>query len=276
MTLRELLEAGTSELDEAGIESPQVDAFYLLEYVCGINRTSYLLNKDKQITKEAEQAYFEVIERRAAHEPYQYITGVADFLGFTINVNENVLIPRLDSEILIEEALKVIPENAKVLDMCTGSGCLAIAIKCMSDVMVTASDISESALELARKNAAENAAEIEFSQGDLFEKLDGRIFDVIISNPPYVTEGEYRELTPEVKDHEPKLALTAGEDGLDIYRKMIPEAAKHLKVGGWLLMEMGCFQAKANEALLADSGYKDIKVVKDLAGLDRVIMGRKA
>lgn len=275
MTLKELYEEGTDILDENGIESPETDAFYLLEHVTGIGRARYLLDKDRELSADLQKRYMELISVRASHVPYQYITGEAPFMGYMFRVTGDVLIPRFDTEILCAEALELMSSDPAVLDMCTGSGCIAISLKCLCPkARVCACDISEKALDVARENAARNGAEVEFVQGDLFDHLQGREFDLIVSNPPYVTEAEYAALSPEVKDHEPENALVAGSDGLDIYRRLIPEAGRHLTKDGVLIMEMGCFQGAALKALMEDSGYRDIKIIKDLAGLDRVIMGR--
>lgn len=275
MTLKELYAAGTDILDESGIESPETDAFYLLEHVTGIGRSGYLLNKDKELSAQTEELYMKLISIRADRVPYQYITGEAPFMGFMIKVTPDVLIPRFDTEVLCEEALKLTGGGTRVLDMCTGSGCIAVAVKCLSpEAVVTAADISDKALEVARENAEANGAKIEFIRGDLFEPLEGRVFDLIVSNPPYVTENEYETLSPEVKEHEPVLALTAGSDGLDIYRRLVPEAAKHLVKGGTLIMEMGFSQGGALKAVMERAGFTDIKIIKDLAGLDRVISGK--
>ncbi|MGI6071477.1 MAG: peptide chain release factor N(5)-glutamine methyltransferase [Lachnospiraceae bacterium] len=275
MTLRELYAAGVDRLDEAGIDSPSADAFYLLEHVTGLGRQEYLLNKDRQIRQDVEVSFLKLIEERAGRVPYQYLISEAGFMGYKLYVDPSVMIPRLDTEVLAMEALSRIPEGkADVLDMCTGSGCIAVALKCeRPKLRMTACDISEEALAVARVNAASNGAEITLLRGDLFEKVEG-LFDMIVSNPPYVAEEEYRELAPEIARHEPKLALLAGADGLDIYKRLIPEAAGHLRPGGCLIMEIGCNQAKKVSRLMKTAGYKKIEIIKDLAGLDRVICGR--
>ena len=209
------------------------------------------------------------------HEPCQYIIGQTEFYGLSFLVNEHVLIPRQDTELLVEEALKTTAEDSRVLDLCTGSGAVAVAIKhSRPDAAVTALDISKDALETAKKNAEQNGCEIEFLLSDLFEELGAeRKFDVIVSNPPYISETEYETLMPEVKDHEPSLALLAGEEGLDIYRRLTAEAPRYLTKGGALLVEIGCSQAEAVSGLFKENGFKEIKVIKDLAGLDRVVSG---
>lgn len=311
MTLEELYKKGTEMLKAAGIENPSIDAFYLLEYAACLNKTKYLMYKDQQVNERNINQYTDLLEKRCTRIPYQYITGRADFAGLTFEVNPSVLIPRLDTEVLFEHALKHIGPRAYVLDLCTGSGALGVSLKrYRPDIHVVISDISEDALEIAERNVEHNhidvakctnaaAAEQDLEYGydlnfgirvmksDLFDNMasveedvsDSRsmtgIFDVIVSNPPYVTEAEYIDLMPEVKNHEPKLALTAGEDGLDIYRRIAADAPKFLKAGGTLLLEIGCSQAEQVKALLEDNGFEDIQVIKDLAELDRVVICKK-
>ena len=287
MTLAEVYEYGTARLDEAGIEYPSVDAFYLLEYAAKIDKTKYLMFKDQEVTDKNFEQYKALIDRRATHIPYQYITGTAEFMGLVFEVNPDVLIPRLDTEVMGQEALKCIGFEADVLDLCTGSGCIGISLKrYRPDIHVTCSDISHKALNVARRNVAHQHLElanetgnmqmgIRLAEGDLFEPFeDDEKFDLIISNPPYVSESEYRDLMPEVKDHEPILALIAGPKGLDIYTRLIPEAPKHLKDGGILMLETGSGQAKDVAELMQEAGFKEIEVIKDLAELDRVVKGK--
>ena len=286
MTLAEIYEYGTNCLDEAGIEYPSVDAFYLLEYAAKIDKTKYLMFKDQEVSEKHFNEYKELIDRRCERIPYQYIVGFAEFMGLTYEVSRDVLIPRLDTEILGEEALKVIGFEADVLDLCTGSGCIGISLKrYRPDIHVTCSDISHKALDMARKNIAHQHLElanetgslekgIRLVEGDLFEPFDeDEKFDLIVSNPPYVSEEEYRNLMPEVKNHEPVTALIAGPDGLDIYRRLTADAPAHLKEGGKLLLEIGARQAQAVTKLMEEAGFKDIEVIKDLAELDRVVKG---
>lgn len=308
MTLEELYKQGTKELAEVGIEYPSIDAFYLLEHAAGLDRASYLMYKDQPVSQQNIDQYMGLIRQRRARIPYQYITGRADFAGLTFEVNPDVLIPRLDTEVLFEQALRCLGKDAYVLDLCTGSGALGISLKrYRPDIHMVLSDISEEALAVARANVEHNHMEvaqkthtaadpshleygydlnfgIRVIQSDLFasmsvsdeeEKETVGQFDVLVSNPPYVTEGEYESLMPEVKDHEPKLALTAGADGLDIYRRIAKEAGAFLKDGGVMLLEIGCSQAQDVSDLLKEQGYEEIRVVKDLAELDRVVICRK-
>lgn len=312
MTLEELYKKGTEMLKEAGVENPSVDAFYLLEHAACLNKTRYLMYKDQQVSDRNIKQYTDLLEKRCTRIPYQYIINRADFAGLTFEVNPSVLIPRLDTEVLFEHALKHIGPRAYVLDLCTGSGAIGIALKrYRPDIHVVISDISEEALEVAghnvehnhidiakNTNAAANEQDLEFGydlnfgirviKSDLFDNMASRedeisdkrsmvgVFDVIVSNPPYVTEGEYEDLMPEVKNHEPKLALTAGEDGLDIYRRIAKDAPEYLKAGGTLLLEIGCSQAKKVKELLEQNGFENVQIIKDLAGLDRVVICKKA
>ena len=307
MTLEALYKTGTEMLKEADIENPSVDAFYLLEYAACINRTKYLMFKDQEVTQGNVSQYLDLIRQRMTHIPYQYITGRADFAGLVFEVTPSVLIPRLDTEVLFEHALKHLGPRAYVLDLCTGSGALGIALKrYRPDIHMVLSDISESALEVAARNVVHNHMEvaerlnaaaspediecgydlnfnIRILQSDLFDGMDpetegrsavGR-FDVIVSNPPYVTESEYKDLMPEVREHEPKLALTAGKDGLDMYRRIAADAPRFLKENGVLLLEIGCGQARDVSQLLEESGFAEIHTEKDLTGLDRVIIAHR-
>ena len=273
--LKQLIKESVLKLQEAGIADAKTDTFLLLEAAADITKAEYLLDPDKQLTASEYELFDGFLKRRMQHEPCQYIIGHTEFYGLSFLVNEHVLIPRQDTELLVEEALKTTAEDSRVLDLCTGSGAVAVAIKhSRPDAAVTALDISKDALETAKKNAEQNGCEIEFLLSDLFEELGAeRKFDVIVSNPPYISETEYETLMPEVKDHEPSLALLAGEEGLDIYRRLITEAPRYLTKGGALLVEIGCSQAEAVSGLFKENGFKEIKVIKDLAGLDRVVSG---
>ena len=275
MVLSDVLRYGEETLQNAGIADAKIDAFTLLEMASGVNRTTYLLYKDHKVNEQQFESYKRLIERRAAHEPCQYIVGKCEFMGFEFEVNPSVLIPRQDTETLVEEVLKIMPGKSHVLDLCTGSGAIAISLqRYRPDIYPTAVDISGEALNVAVANSRARHCIIDFVQSDLFEALDpNEKFDVIVSNPPYVSDAEYETLMPEVKDHEPALALKAGEKGLDIYERLIREAPSYLKEGGILALEIGCSQAEAVTKLMEAQGFVEIKVVKDLAGLDRVVIG---
>ena len=276
LPLKELIRESILKLEQAGISDAKTDAFLLLETAAGITRSEYLMNPDKLLTGEELKMFEGFLKRRLTHEPCQYIIGETEFYGLPFIVNEHVLIPRQDTEVLLEEASRVIKNGSSVLDLCTGSGALAVTLKHLHpDSSVTAIDISDEALSVAKKNAKRNKCEIKFLLSDLYAKLNkDEKFDVIVSNPPYVSEAEYETLMPEVKDHEPSLALLAGAEGLDIYKRLIAEAPKYLKSGGALLVEIGCSQAEAVSKLFEENGFGGIRTVKDLAGLDRVVCGK--
>ena len=274
MTARELLSWGEERLSKAGIEDAKLDAWYLLEYSLPTDRVSFLMKGNAPVTEKKKEEYEVLIEKRANNIPVQHLTGVQDFMGFTFKVNEHVLIPRQDTEVLVEEVLKV-SKGKKVLDMCTGSGCIVISLAKLGQLeSATAVDISTEALKVARENAASLEAEISFVESDLFEKVEG-LYDIIVSNPPYIESEEVDKLAPEVKDHEPRLALDGTEDGLYFYRKIIEEADKYLTENGAIFFEIGYNQGEAVSELLRAKGYQDIKVIKDLPGLDRVVAGKR-
>lgn len=223
---------------------------------------------------DAERRYLEAIRRRAAHAPLQYITHGQFFCGFDFYVNESVLIPRQDTEILVETVLKDGGRGA-LLDLCTGSGCIAVALaKRGSFSEVTAADISEAALAVAAENARRNDVRIALLHSDLFSASGERCFDVITANPPYIRTEDIGALAPEVREHEPRLALDGAADGLLFYRRLAGECPSRLKRGGRIYFEIGCDQAEAVQALLSAQGFTELRCVKDLNGLDRVVSGR--
>lgn len=272
-TLRKLYEEGAKMLAEAGIAEYRLDAWYLLEYTTGISRASYYGEPDRTIDSETAGRYLEVIKRRQTRMPLQHITGEQEFMGMKFLVNEHVLIPRQDTEILTEEALRVLKPGMKVLDLCTGSGCIIISLmKLCPGIRGEGIDISWKALETAEKNAQYHGVTPEFVQSDLFEKA-GNDYDMIISNPPYIKTSVILELQEEVRLHDPMIALDGKEDGLYYYRKIIAGSTKVLKPGGVLMFEIGYDQGKEVSELMACQGYREIKIKKDLAGLDRVVSG---
>ena len=275
MTYRELLRTAASQLSGCGIEEAQTDAWELLSYALKIDRTHYFLVSSDEVPDEDAAKYLALIQKRAEHIPLQHLTGVQEFMGLTFAVDENVLIPRQDTEVLAELAISLLKgKNASALDLCTGSGCLAVALQSFCpEANVAAADISEKALAVARKNAERNQCpQIAFYQSDLMDAVPGR-FDLIVSNPPYIPTDEIAELMPEVRDHEPRLALDGSGDGLYFYRRIVDEAPEHLKEGGWLLFEIGWDQGPAVADLMEKRGFSEVTVKKDLAGLDRVVSG---
>lgn len=272
-TYRQLLEEARETFRANGIFEYESNAYILFEEAFGLNRLDYLMKGNEKPCEDKVKVYKEYIFRRIQGEPIQYITGKADFCGLRFNVNSDVLIPRFDTEVLVSKALEYVKPDSNVLDMCTGSGCIIISISKLSGAKhCTGVDISSKALRIASENAKQNKADISLIESDLFEKVLGK-YDVIVSNPPYITDAEMEELLDEVKLKEPTIALRGGEDGLKFYRKIISQAKEYLKPDGMLLFEIGCNQADAVRMLMKDNGYKNIEVIKDLAGLDRVVIG---
>lgn len=318
MTYRELLKEGINLLCERGITEYENNAWLLFEYVFDMKRHQYFMKMNDSVADDRAVVRFrECVARRAEHIPVQYITGTQDFMGLTFKVNENVLIPRQDTEILVENVLKVVKqmrsvsareidvlhslqmaheqkkpagdkvcnsdrcENIRILDMCTGSGCIAISVSRLENVEATAVDISENALKVAKENAKKLGADrVNFIQSDLFEKINmnngveqSQRYDIIVSNPPYIPTKVVDGLLPEVREHEPRLALDGTDDGLEFYRRITEESVKYVKENGWLMYEIGCEQGEAVKKLMMDKGYEEVNIIKDLAGLDRVVAG---
>lgn len=281
MKLREALREGSRFLKDCGIPDAEIDAWYLLEHLLGseergpINRAWYFLHCEEEMDEEAYEKYRALLEQRGSHIPLQHLTGVQEFMGLEFLVSSQVLIPRQDTEILVEEAERVIEPGMQVLDLCTGSGCVLLSLlHRIPGLLGTGCDLSGEALEVARKNAGRLQLTAKFRQGDLFGPVEGR-YDVIVSNPPYIPTKEILALDREVRCHDPFLALDGREDGLHFYRRLAKESPGYLVPGGWLLLEIGCDQAEAVTGLLSAAGFRDISVVKDLAGLDRVVKGRR-
>lgn len=273
MTLKEAYEYGQEQLNNAGVEEARLDAWYLLEFVTGINRTMYYLRLDEEMNGEQETSYCEYVATRADHVPLQHITGVQEFMGLEFSVNEHVLVPRQDTEVLVESILDVLEPGMEILDMCTGSGCILISLLKMSNgVRGMGADISEGALEIAKKNAEKIGVDATFLQSNLFAEVEGQ-YDVIVSNPPYIPTALIEELKEEVRFHDPFIALDGKEDGLYFYRKIIEESPRYLKQSGKLYFEIGHDQGAAVKHLMKEAGFAHVTVKKDLAGLDRVVYG---
>ena len=314
----------------------RIDSEELYCFLKGCDRVVLFLNKEQEADKETEEAYFKLIDIRAARVPLQHITGTQEFMGFEFKVGPEVLIPRQETEILVTEAARTLIDERKsavhakaqkrgklfrmfssppeydVLDLCCGSGAIGISLaKICEDISVTASDVSRKALAMASENARKNRVDIEFVCGDLFAavksgdqmdpkadpsdsagagssgrplwpaKLQGKgsrvqRFDMIVSNPPYIKRSSIAVLQEEVKSHEPILALDGGEDGLDYYRRIIADAHKYLKSGGWMFLEIGFDQGEALRKMIMDTdGYSMPEIIHDLAGRDRVVKCRK-
>lgn len=281
LTLKQLYKVGTVKLAEEGIEEFSLDAWYLLEYVTGVSKAMYFAEPERAVSEENADRYIDCIRQRAAHIPLQHITGEQEFMGYPFCVNEHVLIPRQDTEILVEEAIQIMRPKMKILDMCTGSGCIVLSIlkMCkekyyMTDLQGIGADVSEEALKVARENSRRLEVPVTWIQSDLFAKIpEEEKYDVIVSNPPYIETAVIDTLQEEVRLHDPYIALDGKEDGLYFYRRIISEASKYLKPQGKLMFEIGCDQAEAVEELMKNAGYEQITVKKDLAGLERVVYG---
>lgn len=275
-TYKDALEYGKQRLLECEIEDANLDAWLLLEYVSGISRSWYFVHEDEEISEDDIEEYQILIEQRGKHIPLQQLTKEAYFYGMKFFVNENVLIPRQDTEVLVEQVLSLSKgkENLKLLDMCTGSGCILLALLAnLKQASGTGVDLSEKALEVAQRNGKELGIEVSWVQSDLFDKVSGS-YDIIVSNPPYIETSVIEGLMDEVKLYEPRMALDGTEDGLFFYREITMQAGKYLKNNGILAFEIGYNQGKAVSEFMKENGYKEVQVLQDLAGLDRVVTGR--
>ena len=277
MTIMEVCRAMADKLASAGIEDSQSDSKILFEYITGVTANELYLNPDKELDNESVNKCMAAVNKRIDHIPVQHITGRQEFMGLEFAVNEHVLIPRFDTEVLVEEAMRIELSHLRILDMCTGSGCILLSLLHYShDCEGVGVDISPEALEVARMNADRLGIDAEFVLSDLFDGLkDNKLtYDLIISNPPYIPTDVIPTLMEEVKEHEPILALDGSADGLDYYRRIISESPAFITKGGNLMFEIGYDQGEAVSGLMRDAGYSDVEVVKDLSGLDRVVRGR--
>lgn len=295
MTYAQAVKDAETFLLEHEITDASVDAWLLFSYVTQISRAMFLAERTRQMPKEQYQRYQELLEKRASHIPLQHLTGEQEFMGFPFWVNQHVLVPRQDTETLVETVLLAVSPGMRVLDLCTGSGCIAVSLaKLCPGLMVDAADISEEALAVAMENAGRLEADVAFWQGDLFDchpvcrsmgagrregsearerGLQAAAYDCIVSNPPYIRTAVIETLSDEVRLHEPYQALDGKEDGLYFYRKIISEARSYLKPGGFLFFEIGYDQGEAVKRLLEEEGYIRTEIRQDLAGLDRVVCG---
>lgn len=274
MNYTEAFLMGMQKLKEAEISEAQLDARLLLEEVCGTDHNTLLCHGDREVSGEEEEQYREALEQRAVHVPLQHLLGYQDFMGLRFQVNEHVLIPRQDTEILVEEAMRYLHDGMRILDLCTGSGCILLSLLHYSnDCEGIGVDISKEALQVAAQNAELLGIKADFLESDLYEKVTGK-FDLLVSNPPYIESAVIPTLMEEVREYDPYIALDGGEDGLDFYRRIIGGAQDYLKRGGQILLEIGSEQAQAVSELLREAGFKEIDVCKDFAGLDRVVSAR--
>lgn len=263
---KNLTERVYKTLCENGI-TEKSEAEWIVSIALGVKRDEVYL--DKLVTPKYVEKVDKIVKERVSGRPLWYCIGDADFYGYTIKVDERVLIPRPETELLVENAIKVIKPESRVLDLCTGSGAIAISVKKETGALVTATDLSDGALELASENAKLNGADIEFIKSDIFSALDGRTFDVIISNPPYIKTADIDGLQREVKDFEPTMALDGGEDGLKFYKIIAENAKKHLTENGVLFLELGINQAHEVKELLKD--FDEVEIIKDYENIDRIV-----
>lgn len=273
MKYQEVLVWATQKLTDADIEDARLDAWYLLEHVTGFERAVFISRQTEEMPEKQLCCYQELIEKRSSHIPLQQLTRYQEFMGLSFFINEHVLIPRQDTELLVEYAGAVC-KGQKVLDLCTGSGCIILSLVKLYGVKeAVAVDISEPALVVAKKNGELLGADVKWLEGDLFEPVSGT-FNVIVSNPPYIERAEIDSLMPEVREHEPLVALDGGTDGLYFYRRIIRDAAAYLSDGGYIFLEIGSQQARDVETLLFAQGYSDIQTKQDYSGHDRLVYAR--
>ena len=281
MTLSEALHFGRQQLQTAGVPDYEYDANALLQHASGKSLAKIMGNPDQPLEDGAEECYRTFLRKRAERIPLQHIIGETCFYGYMFQVRENVLIPRSDTEHLVEHALELAPDRAvRFLDLCTGSGCIGITFllerrrKGYEDEGVL-TDISPDALALAKENAALLKAEVTVTESDLYSGLSGQSFDLILSNPPYISVKDMEELMPEVRLHDPRIALTDEGDGLSFYRRILAEAGDYLTPEGQVALEIGYDQGKAVTELMEQNGFTDVRRFRDYAGLDRVVIGRR-
>lgn len=281
-TIGQILKDGKEQLENNNISDSNIDAQLLLMEVLKCDRIKLIVDYKEYVTNDQEKMYMNFLKERSKGKPTQYILGYQEFMGFDFKVNENVLIPRQDTEMLIETILKEANEIEfkQIMDIGTGSGCIPVCLcKLVKEIKAVAVDISEEALKIASNNAILNNVEdkITFINSDLFEKVSKEYynyFDAIISNPPYIPSKTVETLMTEVKDFEPHLALDGGNDGLEFYRKIVQNSSKFLKSGGYLFFEVGHDQSEEVMKMMTQRNFKDVKIIKDLAGINRVVYGK--
>lgn len=273
MTFRELLTEGKNALTACKIEDAELDAWLLLEHISHMNRAAFFLRQQENASQEDICRYRDLIRQRGSHIPVQHLTGTQEFMGLEFMVSPDVLVPRQDTELLVEKLLPLVPGKS-ILDVCTGSGCIAISLaKLGGPRRVDATDLSEKALDIAGKNAKKLEADVTFYQGDLLENISEK-YDIIVSNPPYIATKVVRGLMPEVREHEPLLALDGGADGLVLYRRLLEQVPLHLEPDGIFAVEIGYDQGEIVTELFVQHGFEEIECCQDLCGNDRVVMGR--
>ena len=273
MTLAEAYLRGVSALEAAGVPDAAFDCGCLVASFCGYTHAQRIAHASDRLSETAARDFLEAVRRRADGEPLQYILGDAEFFGYTFKVNKNVLIPRFETELLVDKALPYIGADSRVLDMCCGSGAIGITVALKKGCPVTLADVSEGAIRVAKSNAAALGADVRFVLSDMFEKVDG-VFDVIICNPPYIPSADIQSLDVNVKDYEPVSALDGGRDGLDFYRRIAERAPAALSDGGVLALELGAGQAEEVKRVTSLSFDVDAAYA-DYNGIDRILILRK-
>ena len=276
MKLSELYGLFVDTLNKSGFAEAESDSRLIFEYIAGIDRVKLTLEGDRELEPGVEEKLKAALAKRLTHMPVQYITGYQNFMGLEFMVSKDVLIPRMDTETLVEEVLRLGLSNVRVLDICTGSGCILLSIlKYVYGSSGVGVDISDGALGVAKANSEALGIDATFIKSDMFENIpkDER-FDIVVSNPPYIRSDVIGTLMSEVKDYEPLLALDGSEDGLKFYRIIANRAPEYLNNGGMLFLEIGYDQGAEVSALLSAAGFMDVEVIKDLSGLDRVVSGR--
>lgn len=281
MTIRQLITNGKQKLEQHKVENSSGDSWYLWEYLTGMSRVDYVLNGEKEAEGKNVELYEELIQKRCCHIPLQYLTKVQNFMGYDFFVNEHVLIPRQDTETLVETILEYQNAGERILDLCTGSGCIGISLALLGNYKeVVAVDLSREALQIAIKNKEQLLQEKEQNflliESDLFMNIEEKMkhsFDFIVSNPPYIPTSVCEELMEEVRVYEPRMALDGKEDGLYFYRKIIDEAREYLKDSGRLFFEIGHDQKEDIKAIFEQyEEYDQVEVKKDLAGHNRIVI----
>ncbi len=274
MKYSKLYEFGCLQLKAADISDWKTDARLLLEFACGTDFNFLYTNPDFEVSEDKEILYKEYIDKRLTRVPLQHITGTQCFMGLDFKVTPDVLVPRPDTEILVEEVLKDLHDGMRILDMCTGSGCILLSLlKYSNDCTGQGVDISPEALKVARENADSlEISSAEFIESDLFQNVSGK-FDILVSNPPYIKTSEIKTLMPEVSIHDPYIALDGHEDGVYFYKKILETSPEFLNRGSLIAFEIGNDEGEAVSKLMEEAGLKNIEVIKDYGGNDRVVKG---
>lgn len=274
-TVRRVLDWTRGYLAEKGIENARLETEWLLSAALGLDRVGLYVNFDKPLNQEELAACRGLVARRAKREPLQYILGTQEFCGLDFQVTPAVLIPRHDTEVIVEAALQRAQAAQTILDIGVGSGCIAVALaKSLPDAQVWGVEQSPEAIALAQRNVERHGVRVTLFEGSLFEPFGDQRFDLIVSNPPYIPTADLETLQPEVREYEPRGALDGGADGLDFYRIIVPTAPEHLNPGGWLMVELGIGQAEAVLDMFTRAGFGDCFTAKDPNGIDRVVGGR--